>query len=77
MQEGRAYTAKRKSILILDRRFPIYSDLNVGDTGQAIVEGTIDSERIESLPDEGEDNIKTILINNIKSAVENKKSREL
>ena len=48
MYEGRLYTVKRKPRIILDRRFPAINGLGIGDKGQLLLSGIIDSERIEN-----------------------------
>jgi len=47
MESNRTLVLKRRPKLILDKRFPVFRELNVGDTGQMIIDGKITAERQE------------------------------
>ena len=49
MQGNRTLAPKLKARIILDKRFPL--DVEVGDAGQLLLDGTIEAERIELIDD--------------------------
>ena len=73
MQGNRTLATRKKSRIIVDKSFPVYSQLNVGDSGQAIIQGIIDGERLDMI-DDIEQSIKTIRIKNME-LINNKQQR--
>ena len=66
MWQSRQTTIKKRSRIVLDKRFPAALSMNLGDTGQALVDGVIDAERLEFQEDDVERIIKTVRIVNVK-----------
>ena len=65
MQGSRTYTTRKKSRIIIDKSFSVFSKLNVGDVGQMRLSGGIDAERLEMCEDDVERMVKTIRMSNI------------
>jgi hypothetical protein len=62
MQSNRELTiVKRKPRIVIDKTFPVFQELNIGDKGQALIYGYIDAERIDE-QGEAEWLIKTVKI---------------
>lgn len=51
MQEGRTYTLRKRVRVILDKSFPVFSELELGDKGLMSLTGTVEGQRIEIQPD--------------------------
>ena len=51
MQEGRTYTLRRRVKVILNKSFPIFRELDVGDKGLMSLVGIVEGKRIETQPD--------------------------
>ncbi len=66
MWQSRVDTIKKRSRIVLDKRFPAAAQMNLGDTGQVLVSGVIDAERLEFQSDNVERIIKTVRITDIK-----------
>ena len=66
MWESRQTIIKKRSRIVLDKRFPAALQMNLGDTGQALVSGVIDAERLEFQEDGVERIIKTVRIVSVK-----------
>ena len=74
MQQSRDFLVRRKPRIILDKTFPIFKLLNVGDKGQCYITGSIAEERMETQADDTDMIIKTIQIDKVE-IIENKESR--
>ena len=74
MQSNRSYTESRKARIVLDKTFPVFRLLNIGDKGQLYLNGSIIAERIDTQDDGTELYIKTIQIDKVE-LIENKESR--
>ena len=70
MEEARLYYKRRKPRVILDRRFLIFKELNVGDKGQALFNGEIEAEEIENNEDASDLLIKTRKLDRIEKVNE-------
>jgi len=75
MQGSRTLQPIIKPRIILDKSFPITRELEVGDKGQVLITGVIDSERIDTQPDGTEIFIKTIRLENVE-LITNKTARQ-
>ena len=60
MQSNRTLPPTPKSRIILDKSFPIFAELEVGQKGQMQIRGSITAERLEEFPDGSDILIKTI-----------------
>jgi len=75
MFESRAQIIKKKPKIILDnRQFPVTAGLNLGDRGQLLLGGSIDSERLEFQEDDNERIIKTVRVLSIE-LLQNRQTR--
>lgn len=74
MQQNRDFTVRRNPRIILDKKFPIFKLLNVGDKGQCYLTGSISAERMETQEDGTDLLIKTIQIDEVE-LIENKEAR--
>lgn len=75
MWQSRERIIKKKPKIILDNaRFPITSELNLGDKGQLLMQAQIDAERLEFQEDDVERIIKTVRTISIK-LLDNKTAR--
>ena len=62
MQESRFFPIKKKAIIIFNKMFPIFSDVDVGDKGQIEITGIIEGEELEMQEEGSEIFIKNIRI---------------
>ena len=74
MWENRERIITRKPRIILDKRFPVTNQLELGDSGTMIITGVIDAEGLEFQEDNVERIVKTVLPKSIE-LLENKTAR--
>ncbi len=74
MWENRQPLVKKNPRIVLDKRFLAAQQMELGDSGQATLDGIIDAERLEFQEDGVERIIKTVLVTNFK-ILENKPAR--
>lgn len=74
MEGLRSYYQRNKPRIILNKTFPIFKELNVGDKGILRVSGIIEEERLEQQEDGSEYFIKVIKISKTE-LIENKATR--
>lgn len=74
MFENRQPLVKKNPRIVLDKRFLAAQQMELGDSGQANLDGVIDAERLEFQEDGVERIIKTVRITDIK-VLENKPAR--
>jgi len=51
MQGSRYFPIRRKARIIIDKSFPVFNDLEMGDKGQVLIDGVIEGERLEEQDD--------------------------
>lgn len=62
MEEGRAYTLRRRVRVILDKSFSVFNKLELNDKGLMSLIGIVEGQRIEMQPDDVELTIQSINI---------------
>jgi hypothetical protein len=62
MQGSRTLAQRHKTRIILNRSCPVFTQLEVGQTGQLSMKGAIEEERLESQSDGTELFVKTVKI---------------
>jgi hypothetical protein len=76
MEESRyPVSVHLKTNLILNNLFSVVKNLNVGDKGQMLVKGIIESEELKNIFDDRQEYFKTILVKT--AEVVNNKSRRI
>lgn len=62
MESGRSLKSQPISRLILNKKFGITKEVDVGNTGQLRLRGTVEAERLGAMQDSEEQLIKTIYV---------------
>ncbi|MCK9370600.1 hypothetical protein M0R04_11880 [Candidatus Dojkabacteria bacterium] len=70
MYEARSVILKKKPRIILNKDFPIFNDIQVGEKGQCIIYGSIISDRKDAADDGTEYLVKTVEIDKVEAIEE-------
>lgn len=62
MEEGRTYTLRKRVRVILNKSFPVFNELELGDKGLMSLVGLVEGQRIDIQPDGTELTIQSINI---------------